>query len=82
VNDVGDKHADELASLPEEQRFDRLCELNIVEQVAHVSQTTIVEDAWARGQALTVHGLVYDLHDGLLRDLGVSNENNHGTPFG
>jgi carbonic anhydrase len=72
VTDVGDKHADELASLPEEQRLDRLCELNIVEQVANVSQTTIVEDAWARGQALTVHGLVYDLHDGLLRDLGVS----------
>ena len=72
VNDVSEKHADELASLTEEPRFDRLCELNIVEQVANVSQTTIVEDAWARGQALTVHGLVYDLHDGLLRDLSVS----------
>jgi carbonic anhydrase len=81
VTDVGDKHADELASLPEEQRLDRLCELNIVEQVANVSQTTIVEDAWARGQALTVHGLVYDLNDGLLRDLGVSTEDNHATPF-
>jgi carbonic anhydrase len=72
VTDVADKHAKELASLPDDQRLDRLCELNIVEQVANVSQTTIVEDAWARGQALTVHGLVYDLHDGLLRDLGVS----------
>ncbi len=81
VNDVAEKHADELASLPEEQRFDRLCELNIVAQVANVSQTTIVEDAWTRGQALTVHGLVYDLHDGLLRDLGVSTED-RGTPFG
>ena len=81
VNDVSEKHADELASLTEEPRFDRLCELNIVEQVANVSQTTIVEDAWARGQALTVHGLVYDLHDGLLRDLGVST-GDRGTPFG
>ena len=72
VMDVGEKHADELASLPEERRLDRLCELNIVEQVANVCQTTIVEDAWARGQKLTVHGLVYGLHDGLLRDLGVS----------
>jgi carbonic anhydrase len=72
VTDVSDKHADELASLTEEQRLDRMCELNIIEQVTNVSQTTIVEDAWARGQALTVHGLVYDLHDGLLRDLSVS----------
>jgi carbonic anhydrase len=81
VTDVSDKHADELASLAEGQRLDRLCELNIVEQVANVSRTTIVEDAWARGQALTVHGLVYDLHDGLLRDLGVSTEDRR-TPFG
>jgi carbonic anhydrase len=80
VTDVGDKHAAELASLPEEQRLDRLCELNIVEQVANVSQTTIVEDAWARGQPLTVHGLVYDLHDGLLRDLGVSASRSRPRP--
>ena len=49
-----------------------MCELNVVEQVVNVCQTTIVEDAWARGQELTVHGLVYRLEDGLLRDLGVS----------
>jgi carbonic anhydrase len=72
VGDVAEKHAAALASLPEERRLDRLCELNIVEQVANVCQTTVVEDAWARGQELTVHGLVYGLHDGLLRDLGVS----------
>ena len=72
VMDVGEKHADQLASLPEEQRFDRLCELNVIEQVVNVCQTTIVEDAWARGQSLTVHGIVYGLEDGLLRDLGVS----------
>ena len=72
VVDVGEKHAEELAAVPEERRLDRLCELNVVEQVAHICQTTIVEDAWARGQDLTVHGLVYRLEDGLLRDLGVS----------
>jgi carbonic anhydrase len=72
VMDVEEKHADEIASLPEGSRLDRLCELNVVEQVANVCQTTIVEDAWSRGQAVTVHGLVYGLHDGLLRDLGVS----------
>jgi carbonic anhydrase len=72
VADVGEKHAAELASLPEEARLDRLCELNVIEQVENVCQTTIVGDAWARGQELTVHGLVYGLHDGLLRDLGVT----------
>jgi carbonic anhydrase len=72
VMDVNEKHADEIASLADDARLDRLCELNVVEQVVNVCQTTIVEDVWARGQELTVHGLVYGLHDGLLRDLGVS----------
>ena len=72
VMDVEERYAGELASLPEERRLDRLCELNVVEQVANVCQTTIVEDAWSRGQELTVHGVVYGLRDGLLRDLGVS----------
>ena len=72
VVDVAEKHADELGSLPEDGRLDRLCELNVSEQVANVCQTTIVEDAWSRGQELTVHGLVYGLEDGLLRDLRVS----------
>ncbi len=73
VQDVRWKHQAELDNLPtEEQRHDRLCELNVVEQVVNVSQTTVVRDAWARNQALSVHGWIYDLHDGLLRDLGVS----------
>ncbi len=72
VTDVAEKYADELSSLPPEQRLDRLCELNVVEQVANVCQTTIVEDAWSRDQELAVHGLVYGLRDGLLSDLGVS----------
>ena len=72
VADVADTHADELAALPEERRLDRLCELNVAEQVVNVCRTTIVEDAWAREQPLTVHGVVYGLEDGLLRDLRVS----------
>ena len=72
VADVASEHADELADLPEPARSDRLCELNVVAQVGNVCETTIVEDAWARGQELTVHGLVYGLGDGLLRDLDVS----------
>jgi carbonic anhydrase len=72
VVDVEEKHAAEVASLPEARRLDRMCELNVIEQVENVCQTTIVEDAWASGQELTVHGVVYDLHDGLLQDLGVS----------
>jgi carbonic anhydrase len=79
VVDVAEKHAAELASLDEERRFDRLCELNVVEQVVNVCQTTIVEDAWARGQTLTVHGVVYGLEDGLLRDLGVSTSRPGGS---
>jgi carbonic anhydrase len=72
VADVAEKHDDELAALPEDARVDRLCELNVVDQAENVCETTIVRDAWARGQELTVHGLVYGLEDGLLRDLGVS----------
>ena len=72
VVDVAEKHATELAALADDERPVRLCELNVVEQVANVCQTTIVEDAWARGDDLTVHGVVYGLDDGLLRDLDVS----------
>ena len=74
VEDVAEKHVAELDSLADQRRFDRLCELNVVEQVTNVCQTTVVEDAWGRGQDLTVHGLVYSLEDGLLRDLGVSTD--------
>jgi carbonic anhydrase len=55
--------------VPEERRVDALCELNVVEQALNVCQTTIVEDAWARGQALVVHGWFYGLGNGLLQDL-------------
>jgi carbonic anhydrase len=72
VVDVAEKHSAELESLPEEARVDRLCELNVVEQVLNVCQTTVIEDVWGRGQELTVHGVIYGLGDGILRDLGVS----------
>ena len=52
--------------------YDRLCELNVIESVANVCQTTIVQDAWSRGQELTIHGWVYGVHDGLIRDLDMT----------
>ena len=73
VQDVHQKHERYLgAVLDIKQRSERLCELNVIEQVVNVCQTTIVQDAWLRGQALTVHGWVYGLQDGLLNELGMS----------
>lgn len=70
VQDVRRKHRTLLDGLPgESERHSRLCELNVMEQVANVSQTTVVRGAWDRGQELAVHGWIYDLGDGLLRDL-------------
>ena len=72
VQDVRWKHKAQLEPLAAAERQRRLCELNVIEQVLNVSQTTVARDAWARGQPLAVHGLVYDIQDGLLHDLGVS----------
>jgi carbonic anhydrase len=73
VQDVRAKHRSQIDSLStEKEQHARLCELNVIEQVVNVSQTTIVRDAWASNQTLAVHGWIYDLSDGLLRDLGVS----------
>ena len=70
VQDVRARHGAAIDALPDaDMRARRLCELNVIEQAVHVCETTIVQDAWARGQQLTVHGWIYDLHDGLLRDL-------------
>jgi len=70
VQDVHKKHAASFAcDAGEEQLADRLCELNVIEQVLNVSQTTVVQDAWDRGQEVTVHGWIYRLQDGELRDL-------------
>jgi len=72
IQDVRDKHRAHLSQLSDAARAERLCELNVIEQVRHVCETTIVRDAWDRRQELCVHGWVYGLHDGLLRDLGVT----------
>jgi carbonic anhydrase len=73
VQDIRSANQQELDALPGEmERHRRLCELNVVTQVANVSRSTVVRDAWARGQKLTVHGWIYDLQDGLLRDLDIS----------
>ncbi len=72
IRDVADRHRDELADLNEGARVDRLCEINVRAQVGNVCRTRVVRDAWARGQDLKVHGWIYGLGDGRLRDLEVS----------
>ena len=73
VQDVQAKHDARVGMMPDiPRRIDRLCELNVIEQVANVCQTTIARDAWDRGQELAVHGWVYGLEDGLIRDLGTT----------
>ena len=71
VQDVRNKHRAWLDGMPDDtMRLQALCELNVLEQVINVSQTTVIRDARARSQPLTVHGWIYDIRDGLLRDLG------------
>jgi carbonic anhydrase len=73
IKDVYQKHEHDLDAMRDEtRRFDRLCELNVIEQVANVCHTTIVQGAWRRGQSLNVHGWIYGLQDGLLRDLNIT----------
>jgi carbonic anhydrase len=73
IQDTASLYEEYLQSLSDnETRFDKLCELNVIEQVINVAETTTVQDAWARGQEVAVHGLVYGLSDGILRDLDVS----------
>ncbi len=72
VRDVHDKHEAALLRVAEEsKRWDKLCELNVVEQVQNVCNTTIVQRAWKNGQQLSIHGWIYSLQDGLLRDLNI-----------
>ena len=70
VEDVRHRHAEMLSALSPTAGFDRLCELNVIEQARNVCETTVVRDAWARGREITVHGLIYGLSDGRLNDLG------------
>jgi carbonic anhydrase len=79
VQDVLHEHEALLADMKDEdKRLDRLCELNVIEQVVNVSRTTIVQSAWQRGQDVVVHGWIYGLENGLLRDLGISIDNPDG----
>ena len=76
VQDVLHEHEELLSQVDDEdKRLDRLCELNVIEQVLNVGRTTIVQSAWQRGQELVIHGWIYGLENGLLRDLGVSIDN-------
>jgi len=79
VQDVLHEHEELLAKVSDEnERLNRLCELNVIEQVLNVGRTTIVQSAWQRGQELVVHGWIYGLENGLLRDLNVSIDNAEG----
>jgi carbonic anhydrase len=72
IQDVRDLHRDRLDTIPEHARHDALVELNVIEQVVNVAQSTVVQDAWGRGQEVTLHGWVYGVHDGLLKDLNIT----------
>jgi carbonic anhydrase len=80
VQDVHGKHRDLIAAIPETGQANRLCELNVVEQVANVCQTSIALDAWERGQQLSVHGWIYGLQDGRIRDLQTTVSNTDEAP--
>ncbi len=73
IQDTANRHSEFLAKIDNhDEKMDRLCELNVIEQVQHVGETTIVQDAWNRGQKLQIHGWIYALKDGLLSDLDIS----------
>lgn len=71
VKDIWIKHQTELSKTPESQHLNRLCELNVLEQVNNICHTTIVQQAWQAGQDLSVHGWIYGINDGLIQDLGI-----------
>lgn len=83
IRDVRRYHASKLVGLDEQESFDLMCELNVIEQVKNVCQTTIVRDAWEKGAELSIHGWIYGLKDGLLKDLDVciSSKNDLKTTF-
>ena len=72
IRDTWRRNRDELEMIPDQSgKANRLCELNVCDQVINVGNTTIIQDAWRRGQQTTIHGWIYDIADGLLKDLGV-----------
>jgi carbonic anhydrase len=72
IQDVRDRHKTRLDAAPEQQRLNMLCQLNVIEQVVNVCQTTVMKDAWLRGAQVSVHGWIYGVNDGLLHDLNMS----------
>ena len=78
VRDVRDRHRDVLELIPEYGRAQALCELNVIEQVVNVAQSTVMQDAWARGQDVTLHGCVYAVYDGLIQNLHMTVKGNEG----
>ena len=81
IKDIYVRHAVEIDALDSaEKRVNRMCELNVIDQVKAVTHTTIVQDAWARGQQLSVHGWVYGLDNGLVNDLGIHVDNPSQVP--
>ncbi|MBL4815696.1 MAG: carbonate dehydratase [Shewanella sp.] len=80
IRDIHRLHSDELNKLDEQERFDRLCELNVIEQVGNVCSTNIVQDAWERGDNVSIHGWIYSVENGLLSDLDVTVDNEHFKP--
>ncbi|MPY24692.1 carbonate dehydratase [Shewanella psychropiezotolerans] len=80
IRDIHRLHSEELNKLDEQEKFDRLCELNVIEQVGNVSSTNIVQDAWERGQNVSVHGWIYSVENGLLSDLDVTVDNEQYKP--
>ena len=78
IQDVRDRHRALLDAVSESSRHDVLVELNVIEQVINVAQSTVLQDAWSRGQNITLHGWVYGVHDGLLQDLMLSVSANGG----
>lgn len=81
IKDIHRYHASRFDGLSYEAKLDLLCELNVVEQVANVANTTILKSAWAKGQDVSVHGLIFSISDGILRDLGVHCSASQPTPL-
>jgi carbonic anhydrase len=82
VSDIYEKHQTKLDSIPSfDTRARVMCELNVVEQVRNVCETTVLQNAWGRGQPVAVHGWIYDVADGLLKDLDICIEKNEELPI-
>ncbi|MBB1440411.1 carbonate dehydratase [Shewanella sp. SG41-4] len=81
LRDIHRFHCAELEPMTDQKRFDRLCELNVIEQVSNVVSTNIVQEAWDRGQDVAIHGWIYGINNGLLTDLDVTIDRLHGRNF-